>query len=249
MKKFIRATLFVMVITGFSACAKKDGDTITTDPLQVSQTGDVHIGQPITFTLPSVAAATSVNWTVSPNTATINASGNAASVSFQTSGSYVVTGTSGSTTGRSGVSVDTVNYLPPNGTTTVPFSTGEQLKITAKRNDSSATASGLIFTIQTAGSYSCQNSILSFTASNGAGGAATYAINVTGISVPIAGCTAGNSKASGSANTKVPLPTGSTTLTIVFNGTTYTGNIVKSGNNYSISWGYTSGVVITPVSL
>jgi hypothetical protein len=248
MNKSLLTALFVVIIIGFSSCDKKEAEPVTT-PLEVALTGDAHIGQPITFKLSSVAAATTVNWTVTPNKATINGSGNTASISFQTSGSYVVNGTSGSTSGTSTVKVDTVNYLPINGTTVVPFSTGEQLKITAKRNDSSATASGLTFTMQTAGSYSCQNSILSFTGANGSGGAATYSITFAGISVPLVGCTAGSSKASGSASTKVPLPAGTTTLTIVFNGTTYTGSIVKTGNSYSINWSYTSGVTISPVSL
>jgi hypothetical protein len=247
MNKAILTTLFIALMIGFSSCAKNEDDPVTAS-LEVALTGEAHIGQPVTFKLSSVSAATTVNWTVTPNKATISASGNTASISFQTSGSYVVNGTSGTASASSTVKVDTVNYLPVNGTSTVPFSTGEQLKITVKRNDSSATASGLTFTMQTAGSYSCQNSMLSFTSING-NGTATYAINVAGISVPLVGCTAGSSKASGSASTKVPLPTGTTTLTIVFNGTTYTGSIVKTGNSYSITWNYTSGVTISPVSL
>jgi hypothetical protein len=250
MNKSILTTLVVVIMIGFCSCEKKDSEPMGTPPtLEVQLAGDAHIGQPIIFKLPSVAAATTVNWTVTPNKATINASGNTATISFQTSGSYVVNGTSGSASGSSTVKVDSVNYLPVNGTTVVPFSTGEQLIITAKRNDSSATTSGLTFTMQTVGSYSCQNSILSFTATNGSGGAATYAINIAGISVPLVGCTAGSSKSSGSASTKVPLPAGTTTLTIGFNGTVYTGSIVKTGNSYSINWSYTSGVTISPLSL
>jgi hypothetical protein len=246
MKKLTNACLFIALIIASGSCSKNESDPAI---LQVSQTGDAHIGQPITFTLPSVSAGTNVTWTATTSKATISALGNTATISFHAAGNYVVNGTSGATSASSNITVDTINYFPLNGSTTVPFGTSEQLKITAKRNDSSVTASGLTFTMETASSYSCKNSLLSFTASNGSGGTASYIITVIGIGIPLAGCTVGSSKASGSASTKVPLPVGSTTLAVLFNGTTYTGTIVKTGNAYSISWNYTSGVTISPLSL
>jgi hypothetical protein len=245
-----KSALFILtIVIIFGACAKKSADDTTAATLQVSQTTDAHIGQPVTFILPSVASTAVVSWSVTPNKATVSTSGNSASVVFQSSGKYTVTGTSGSSTGSSSFSVDTVQYLPPNGTTTVAFNTSEQLNITVKRADSTTASSGLTFTMQTAGSYSCLNSVLAFTANNGAGGAATYTIDVTGIKVPLGGCASGSSKASGTATTKIPLPVGTTTLTINFNGTVYTGNIQKTGNAYVISWSYTSGVLVSPLSL
>lgn len=232
----------------FVSCDKAK-DSSSPEPLIASVSGVVHISQPVTFTIPSVAANSTVNWSVTPNTATITPNGNTASVSFAAAGSYKVMGSSGSTSASSNVTVDSVNYLPMNGSTTASFSTGEQLNISVSRADSSASASGLIFTMKTASSYSCLNSVLAFTAANGAGGAATYTINVTGVSVPMAGCTAGSSKAVGTATTRIPLPAGTTTLTVVFNGTTYTGSIVKTGNSYAITWSYTSGVTLSPTTL
>jgi hypothetical protein len=245
MKRIFIVAFTVLLMLG---CAKDGSEPDPPVTLQVSQTTDAHISQPITFTLSSVAVTASVNWAVTPNKATINANGNAALISFQQAGKYTVTGTSGSTVGSTSISVDTVNYLPVNGTTVAPFGTGEQLKITVKRVDSSATASGLAFMMETANSYSCKNSVLAFTQNNGTV-PGTFSMNITGISVPMAGCTAGSSKAIGTGTTRIPLPAGTTTLTIVFNGTTYNGNIVKTGNSYAIQWAYASGVTMSPLSL
>lgn len=245
MKNSTLAVTFLLLAIGFSSCAKKD-EEIPVVPLQASLSGEVHISQPVTFTLPSVASTASVTWKVEPNKATINATGNAATISFQAAGTYTVSGVFGSTSGNSTVKVDSVNYLPPNGTTTVPFSTGEQLNITVKRVDSSVSASGLLFEMKTAGSYTCLNNAIAFTQTNGTN---SYALNLTGINIPMSGCQAGSSKPAGIGITKIPLPAGTTTLAIGFNGTAYTGSIVKTNNSYVITWNYTSGVVLSPLSL
>ncbi len=248
MKNLIATVWMSLALAGISACSKDNKNEVQN--LQVSQAGVVHIGQPVTFTFPAVAVNSNISWSVADPSGAGSVSsipnGNSLLVKFPRSGTYTVTGILESVTATSQIQVDSVNYFPVNGTTVQSFNATEQLKITASRNDSSATASGLIFSMQTIGSYSCQSSSLSFSAVNGTG---TYSITLAGVTVPLAGCVPGISTAGGTTKTKVPLPDGTTTLTIVFNGTTYSGNIVKAGNAYTINWNYTKGVLLSPASL
>lgn len=245
MKKVKILALGLTLAIGFMACQKENTPNSTT--LDASKTTSIAKGEPVVFTL-SQTAGSAVNWSVTPSANTqINTNGNQASIKFGAKGNYVVTGVTGNVSASRSVSVldSTYNGGGGGGTppTTLPFSAGELIKITASRIDSGST-SGLIFSAITTNSYTClSNSLLSTFTS----GANSYGVNFTGVSVP-GGCTTGTAKAGG-FDYLYPLATGTSTLTINFNGTNYSGTIVKTGNNYVINWSYTTGVTISPTSL
>ena len=233
---------------GFIACKKNDATT-TTSNLDASKTSSIKKGEPVSFTLSQVPTGTVVNWSVSPSTNTqINASGNKASILFGLKGNYTVRAVSGSATATTNVSVSDSVYIPggsggPSAPSTLPFSSGETINITASRIDSGST-SGLILSALTSNSYTClENSLLSTYSSNGN----SLSIAYTGVSVP-AGCTTGTAKAT-AFSYFYPIESGTNTLSINFNGSTYSGTIVKTGNNYTINWNYKTGVIISPTSL
>ncbi len=247
MKKVKILTLGLLLTIGFMACKKND--TIGTAGLDATKTSLVKKGEPVLFTLSQPAGST-VNWSVNPSANTqINASGNQASIMFGAKGNYVVTAVAGNVSASRSVSVSDSSYTGGGSggggtpSTTLSFSAGEVIKITASRMDSGS-ASGLILSALTTNSYTClSNSLLSTFTS----GTNSYGINFTGVSVP-AGCTAGTAKAGGFSYL-YPVASGTSTLTINFNGTTYSGTIVKTGNSYTINWPYTTGVIISPTSL
>ena len=247
MNKLKIATLGFLMTIGMIACKKNDATT--TSNLDASKTSSIAKGEPVSFTLSQVPAGTTVNWSVSPSSnVQINSSGNKASILFGLKGNYTVRGVYGSTSATANVSVSDSVYIPggsggPSAPSTLPFSNGETINITASRIDSGST-SGLILSALTTNSYTClENSLLSTYRSNGN----SLSIAYTGVSVP-AGCTTGTAKAT-AFSYFYPLASGTNTLSIIFNGTTYSGTIVKTGNNYSIHWSYTSGVIISPTSL
>jgi hypothetical protein len=214
--------------------------------VDASKSSSIKKGEPITFTLSQVSATSAVTWTVSPSTNTqIKTSGNKAAVQFGAMGSYTVKAVSGTTSASATVSVtdDTLASGATSGSTTLPFSSGEQIKITTSKIDSSASGQILVLSAQTTNGYTClSNYLLSAYTVSGT----NYNVNYTGVSVP-ADCTTGTAKAG--AFTYLNIPVGTSTLKITFSGTTYTGTIVRTGGNFAINWTYTSGVTISPTSL
>jgi hypothetical protein len=219
--------------------------------LQVTKTSLIKKGEPVVFTFPQ--AAGTVKWNVTPDANTqINASGNKSSILFGIKGSYTVSAISGSFTASSTVSVtdsvyngDTTRTGGGGGTpvTTLPFVSGEVINITVSRIDSGS-VSGLLFSAQTTNSYTCiGNSLISETTS----GANSHTIKYTGIRLP-EDCIGGTAKAGG-FNYLYPISSGTSTLTILVNGTTYSGTIIKTGTSYTINWSGAGKVLITPTTL
>ncbi len=250
MKKMKIPFLILFAAASFMAC-KKDSQ-VNIPGLDASKTNAIKKGEPVLFTLDQASAGSTVNWTVSPSANTqIKSSGNQASILFGVKGNYVVTAVAGNVSASTPVSVsDSVYNGGGSGggggetqPTTLNFSAGEKINIQVSRIDSGAT-SGLIFSTITSNEYTClTNSLIStFTA-----GTNSFDISFDGVSVP-ANCTTGTAKASAFAF-YYPVSEGTSSLTIHFNGTNYTGTIVKTGNSYQINWSYATGVVISPASL
>lgn len=246
MKKIKKGLLVVLTAASFIACKKNDLPSNIT--LEATKTSSIKKGEPVMFTFLSAPSGT-INWSINPSTSTqINTSGNQASILFGQKGNYIVTANSGNFTASKTVTVSDTLFTGNNGNNnvppkTLPFSAGETIKITAVRIDSGA-YSGLVFSALTSNSYNCLSSFLISTFTSSAN---SYGINYTGVSIP-GDCTNGTSKA-GAYSYLYPVAAGSNILTINFNGTTYTGTIVKSGNSYTIKWNYTTGVIISPTNL
>jgi hypothetical protein len=252
MKTIKLITVGILLFAGIVACKKTvPEDTVYMD---ASKTSAIKKGEPVLFTLAQAPASSTVNWSVSPNTNTqINPSGNQAAIRFGSRGNYTVTAVAGNISASRLVTVSDSTYAdttsggggggggtPP---TILPFSSGETIRISVSRADS-GTSYGLIFSARTTNSYTCINNYMLSTFTSGA---SSYNIGYTGVSVP-GGCATGSATA-GSFAYLFPMANGSNTLTINFNGNTYTGTIVKSGINFTINWNYSTGVVISPTSL
>jgi hypothetical protein len=247
MKKMKIPFLFLISAAGLIACQKEN--SVTQVALEASKTSSIKRGEPVVFILPQAPAGSTVQWSVSPNTNTqINTSGNQASILFGSKGSYRVTAISANITASREVTVSDSTYTGGGNTggtpaSTLPFSAGETIKINLSRIDSGMTA-GLGLAAITTNSYTCLNNSLLSTLSTATN---SYSIDYTGVYVP-ADCTSGTAKAAG-FNHIYPVSIGTNNLTIKVNGTVYSGTIVKSGNQFTIHWPYTTGVTISPTSL
>ncbi len=239
MKKTILPALSAVLLL-ITACSK---DPINnTHTLIPAKTTAIKKGEPVLFTF--LNNPDTVLWKVSPAAnAKITATGSIAAIKFASGGNFVVTATSGSAKDSATVQVEDSIYTPPATATTLPFSSGEQIVITASRLDSGS-SSGLILYAHTQNTYNCFTNYLisDFALVNNA-----YTIKFTGVSVP-AGCVTGTEKA-GAFEYMIPMTDGSHPLTIMLNATPYTGSIVKTGSSYTINWSYTSGVTISPSTL
>lgn len=229
-----------------SAC-KKDSTDSGNPTLEASKTSSIKKGEPVVFTLPQSAAGSIVNWSVSPNANTqLNTSGNIASVLFGAKGYYTITAESGTKIATSSVSVTDSVYtggdapIPP---TILPLVSGESINISVSRVDSNS-ITGLLLIAQTTHSYTCIGNYLMSETNAGASG---YTLQYTGVNVP-GGCTGSSAKAGGFCFL-FPFPAGTSTLTIIVDGKTYSGTITKSGDSYTINWPDTTGVIISPTSI
>ncbi len=237
------ATIGFMLAVSFIACKKNDAPV--NNSLEATKKSAILKGEPVVFTMPQ-ATGNTVNWSVNPSANTqLSTSGNKASILFASKGTYVVTAVSGNNTTSTSVSVLDSIYDGSNVTSPaiLPFVSNETIKITVSKIDSGA-ISGLLLSSITNNAYQgLGNSLVStFTP-----GTKSFGINFQKVSL-MAGYSNGASKAGG-FHFFYPIADGSNTLTINFNGTTYTGTIVKNGNAYSINWNYSSGITISPTSL
>jgi len=236
-------TFVLLSAIGFVACHK--GDKVPSATLAATKSTLIKKGEPVVFSLPQ-SAGSNAKWSVSPSANTqIKASGSEASIMFGAKGTYVVTAVSNNVSASKSVSVSDTTFKgeASKPATTSPFLAGEVIKITAARIDSGAT-SGIIFSAETSKSYTCQSNYLLATYASGAN---SFSIDFTGVSVP-GDCTTGSATAGGFSYL-YPISAGTSTLSIKFNGNTYTGTIVKVAEKYTINWANTTGIVISPTSL
>jgi hypothetical protein len=104
--------------------------------------------------------------------------------------------------------------------------------------------SGLILYSITQHNYVCYNHSLN-TLVTGIGG--SYTLTYTGVYVP-ANCQGGMAPAQ-SSRVLLPIQDGTHAFSVVLNNVTYTGSFTKTGGHYAFTWPYTSGVIISPLTL
>ena len=242
MKKILLKWAVVLQLLAFVACKKNDLKPLAV--LEASKTDHIQMGEPVSFSMNSVASGASVNWSVSPSTGvTIRNQGNAASVIFARSGNFNITATSGSNTQSNNVLVDTVVYNPHTITDFQALLPGELITLTPSvegYTDSIALSINAI----TNNKYNCLNNYLI--------GKLTYAQNNYTISYDgvFSGtsCTPGQVKASSYLRIGW-LFEGTSAFNVILNGKTYTGSVRKSGNTFTFTWPYNSGVIISPLTV
>lgn len=261
MKKVLIPILLFATIVTYLSCQKEHGSGPL--PVAAEKTEGIKKGEPILFSVEGDNA----QWAVSPGNAKITANGNRATILFAKAGSYVVTANTDYTNARITVNVtdtswctdttrhcdtsiiDTCRYgncIPRDSIYAIEST--DQIFLKPIKNDT-GNVSGLLFQATTVKYYPCTNNSLA-TAVITTGfdtTSRTYTFDYQGVVVP-ASCNGGSKRAT-SFSMLYPMPDGTHTLKAVLRGITYTGSITKSGNQYSIYWPYTSGVVISPKTL
>jgi hypothetical protein len=178
---------------------------------------------------------------------TISVSGNTASVQFNANGSYTITGTLGNSSGSSVFTVkDTVVALP-SSYKDLAYAAGEELVLTAKKLGDTAAGGGIQIGGYTTQKYPC-GSWTKFTQSVSNN---TLTVNFNGLLESLHPCSTGTAVVYVGGGGITAMTAGATyQLVINFKGQSYTGSIVKSAaGNFTITWPYTSGVKISPLSL
>ena len=261
MKKANILLIGFLIAICFVACKKETLNTGNAT-LEASKTSSIKKGEPVIFTLPPSAAGSSAKWSVNPSSNTqINARGDSASILFGSKGNYTVTATFGNSMATSSVSVTDTAYtdsifIPQ---VTLPLMPGEVMKIEVFKYlitllDSSHSAY-LRLQDQTTNSYP-PGSVLT---SQIAGDSTGYTITFDGVWVPGYYITVDGVRLPGLYGNVItgaygwsslyPISEGTSKLTIIVNGKTYSGTIIKTGTNFTIDWPDTTAVIISPTSL
>lgn len=243
------ATAVTLIVLSCTKPESEKEETVTTVTLKstVAAGTAINKGSTVTLSLGTDASKT-VTWTSKPDTGlTISASGNAASVQFKSSGTYTITGTYGPLTGSNTYTVkDTGAATPPSSYKDLAFSSNEELVLTAKKLGDTVANGGIQIGGYTTLSYPCG----SWTRFTQQVSGTTLTINFTGLLEALVPCNTGTSVVYVGGGGITSMAAGATyQLVINFNGQTYTGSIAKSAaGKFTITWPYTTGVKISPLS-
>jgi len=250
MKKIIVFAAATMLAISFTAC-KKDSATTTpaTVVLTASKSAGIKQGEPVIFNAVATLGTDTVKWVVTPLAyAQVNVSGAMASILFKQKGQYVITAIVGANRASNTVNVtDSIYKSPVPDSTNTNYSTvaltGDQLTLTPAVSDSGNYVS--ISTL-TKNAYSCLNNSLKSKVTSSAN---AHSISYTGVSIPNGtACKAGKIKAASFAYLYSPV-NGKYNFSVQVNGVTYNGSYTKTGNSYTFTWPYTSGVIISPLTV
>lgn len=239
----------------------------------------IKSGEPIAFTLKTNSSTTSnVLWKVLPSVGVLKAiNGKKATFKFTIAGKYTVIANDGFTNDSTLISVDSIPftgydtthyapkdssfyppYIPPTDTTTlpgfysdttVPVLYNDQINITPSLIDTAGISSGVLFFAKTTQQYQSSAASLVSTISSDSTAGFGYGINYQGVLLPANTTNAGVSSFASVANFIFMWQDGNYTLRITAKNKTYTGSVNKVGNTYTITWPYTSGVLISPLVL
>jgi hypothetical protein len=233
------------------SCAKYEPGT-NEDPVTVTLQSSVASGSSVSkgssvlLSLGTDASKT-VSWLSKPETGiTISASGNTANVLFNTSGTYTLTGTLGNNSGSSVFTVKDTAVTLPSSYKDLAYLAGEEMILTAKKLGDTAGSGGIQIGGYTAQKYPCG----SWTKFTQAVSNNTLTINFNGLLESLNPCNTGAAVVYVGGGGITSMAAGATyQLVINFKGQTYTGSIAKSlTGKFTITWPYTSGVKISPLS-
>jgi hypothetical protein len=244
MKTRILIVAITTLLLGFISC-NKNANEPTQSSVVASKTSKILKGEPVNFKFSQANERDSVQWSVVPyNNVKVNASGNTASILFDSAGSYIVNASYGQLNGSTNVSVQDSIYKPGvNGLPNYAPLTGDQIFISVLKNDSMG-INGLAFHCITEKKYKCLNNNLLFD-TNFSGQDLQVVFN--SVYIPSSSfCATGEDYAS-CWTSWYPIAEGSHGFVVILDGKTYTGSFVKSGSTYTFTWPYTKGVTITPL--
>ncbi len=267
MKKILLAGLSVVFFVSFYACNKTTDVSTTSQTengLKASKTSGIKISEPVSFTLNrNTSANNTVTWQVLPIGGVYKAiQGSKATFKFGKSGKYFVITSNGLSKDTILVNVDSTVYTNSDTTTYQPidssfYSQGNNILVPIFSNDGitikpsffgTSNPSQDSFVLKLAGS-----SIQKYPSSSPVFNVSTY-WDSTGLVYNYSGVYWDNSS---STITSPSVATGDTyfqgnskytiPFSIVYNNVRYTGSVKLVGNTATITWPYTSGVVISPL--
>lgn len=249
MKKIILFTALSLFLLNFTACKKEAATTTPATTLVASKAVNIQQGEPVVFKISSVQDSAAISWTVTPKANTqINLAGAQSTIVFKAKGQYTVTASFKGQLVNTTISVGDVVYTGSAATATYPVVSnslaGDQITLTPSLT--SDTTNYISISAITKKSYNCLNNSLAYTLTTGTN---AYTINFTGVNSPGGSdCTAGTKTSTAFTSLYAPVD-GSYTFSVVLNGITYNGSFVKRAKNYTFTWSYTSGVLISPLTI
>jgi hypothetical protein len=260
MKNIIGAFGLAFLIIVFSvSCKKNNSGGSSTKPVLTLSSSSVKRNQPLVASTNVISSNLVVRWSVnSPDNSWISPSGNKSIILFSNSGSYTVTASyfadSAATTpydsSSSPVTVTDSIYNDSTGTwascnslVQVPINVNDQIFLTPV----SYSDTGLVFVAHTQQTYGNQYPLLDYSlipdTTSGYGfvfGMVTEnpCSNFVGDATPATGILSISS-----------LIQGANDFTIFFNGVAYEGTLTVTNTTCTFSWNYTSGVMISPLTI
>jgi hypothetical protein len=261
MKNILSVFVSAFLIIGFAtSCKKNSSGGGTGKPVLTLSSSTIKRNQPLVASTNVISSDLVVRWTVNsaPNSTWISPAGNKSVILFSNSGSYTVTASyfadSAATTpydsSSSPVTVTDSLYNDSTGTwascnslVQEPISNNDQIFITPI----SYSDTGLVFVAHTQQTYGDQYPLIDYslipdtTAGYGFvfGTVTESPCNIaTGTPTPATGVLSISSLAQGAND-----------FTIFFNGAVYEGTITVTSTQISFSWHYTSGVIISPMTI
>ena len=249
MKKIILFTALLLSLLNFTACKKEASTNTTASTLLTSKAVNIKQGEPVVFKISSVQDTAGISWAVTPKVNTqISPTGSQSIIVFKAKGQYTV---SASFKGQSVYTIVNVGDSVYTDTTStgsysvISNSLAED-QITLTPSLAGDSTNYISISAVTKNRYNCLNNSLAYTLTTGNN---AYSINFTGVNSPDgSGCIAGTK--TGTAFTTLYAPEdGTYTFSVILNGITYNVSFVKSAKKYTFTWSYTSGVLISPLTI
>ncbi len=253
MRTVTRITLCVCLLAALVAGCKKNGNSLDKSALTLSKT-TVKMGEPLVVATNANGSNLVTKWSVTPSVNTwISSSNKKTVILFSSPGAYVVTASYFSDSAAPGpydsssspVTVldslynDTIVHC--NAISQTPISSGDEITLTPI----SYKDTGLVLLAHTQELYgNYYPSLGNVESTDSASGAYVFGFGVV-TEYPCSNWTSGPTPATGSLSF-AGLTIGTHTVTIALNGIPYQGNLIVTDTDCTITWNYSSGVIISP---
>jgi hypothetical protein len=262
MKITIKILFVILILFGLNNACKKNNNTVSNpkgnSQIVLSKTR-VNRGERLTASLKSTDPNSKIKWTIVPaaSSQVMPANDKAAAI-FALAGSYRITA-SYYTLGDSSVAYDSssapVTVTDSIDTTPVftPFDDG--LDTASLEGDQitlipiSASDSGLVMLAKTTRLYNCAPYLTGYGAGGGPGNSNSFLLYEWGEVVE------GSTDCKGAKNPAIayffydPLKNGSYNISAELNNITYQGVLTVTNTDYTFSWNYSSGFIISPLQI
>lgn len=264
MKNIISALGLAFLIIVFSVSCKKNnnGGGSSTKPVLTLSSSSVKRNQPLVASTNVISSNLVVRWSVNAaaNNSWISPSGNKSIILFSNSGSYTVTASyfadSAATTpydsSTSPVTVTDSIYNDSSGTWAncnsyahVPTASSDQIFLTPV----SYSDTGLVFVAHTQQTYGDQYPLLDYGPIPDTISASGYGFVFGTVTESPCNIATGTPTPATAILSISSLMQGANDFTIFFNGAVYEGTITVTNTQISFSWHYTSGIIISPMTI